>query len=516
MTKLPHPSARLSLPTILFITAVCSGLGFLRAADHRDGPRVSVDAAADIADIFFFRDPNDNTRAVLSMTVGGFIVPSEAVNQAIFDPSVRYQFQIEGTGDAAFDAFINVTFSPRTSTNTAQNAAIQMFQGTTKVFDFVAPATNPSLNATAPVPVVTTDGPSGVKFFAGEVDDPFFFDIPAFSRYVASALAGSADKTVFSRARDSFAGYNTMAISLSIPTALLPKANNSVGASTATFRQPTVLANLAARASVEGGEKVLIAGQIITGKTSKRVIIRAIGPSLTSAGITGPLSDPTLKVVDGQGQVLATNDNWQDSPQAAEISALGFAPKDPRESIVIIALQAAAYTAVVDGAGGAKGVAVVEVFDLENTPQIDRMGIPAVNVALVPFARKEEYNASNPQDDAAGRFAGDIVATLQKLGTDNTSINILANIAVTRGDILRLDLNIPNVGTGGGTNPEAAFPNGRRLGDDTIDTLLTLINNRTFLSDNVNGNDVARQNTFPFFGSPQQPRDVGIDDNTRN
>jgi hypothetical protein len=516
MMKPPFFATRTVLRIIVLISGIFFGLGVLRAADHRDGPRVSLDAAADIADVFLFKDPNDNTRVVLSMTVGGLVVPSEAVNGAIFDPGIRYQFQIEGTGDAAFDAFINVSFSPRTSPNTAQNATIQMFQGATKVFDFVAPATNPSLNPTAPVPVVTTDGPSGVKFFAGEVDDPFFFDVTAFSRYVATALAGSPDKTLFSRARDSFAGYNTMAISLSIPVALLPKSNNSVGASAATFRQPTVLANLAARASVEGGEKVLIAGQIVTGKTTKRVLVRAIGPSLASAGVVGALSDPTLKIVDGQGQVLATNDNWQDSSQATEISSLGFAPKDPRESVVIIALQAAAYTAVVDGAGGAKGVGVVEIFDLESTPQIDRMGLPVVNSALVPFARKDEYNSSNPVEDAAGRFAGDIVATLHALGTDNTSINILSNIAVTRGDILRLDLNIPNVGTGGGTNPEAAFPNGRRLGDDSIDTVLTLINNRIFLSDNVNGNDVTRQDTFPFFARPQQPRDSGIDDNTRN
>ena len=505
-----------SLCAVLLLCAFSFPAGELRAADHRDGPRVSNDSAADIADLFFFRDPNDNTRAVLSLTVGGFIVPSEAINQAIFDPGVRYQFQIEGTGDAAFDAFINVTFSPRTSTGVAQNATIQMFQGTAKVFDFVAPATNPSLNVAAPVPVVTTDGPSGVKFFAGEVDDPFFFDIPAFSRYVASALAGAPNPAFFARARDSFAGYNTMAISLSIPITLLPKSNNVVGAAAATFRQPTVLANLAARASVEGGDKVLIAGQIITGKTTKRVIIRAIGPSLTSVGVPGALSDPTLKIVDSQGQVLASNDNWQDGQQAAEISSLGFAPKDPRESVVIIALQAAAYTAVVDGAGGAKGVAVVEVFDLENTPQIDGRGVPDVNVALVPFARKDEYNSSNPQEDAAGRFAADIVATLRALGTDNTSIATLSSIAVTKGDILRLNLNIPNIGTGGGTNPEAAFPNGRRLGDDTIDTLLTLINNRNFLSDNVNGNDGPLQNTFPFFANPQQPRDSGIDDNTRN
>jgi len=303
-----------------------------------------------------------------------------------------------------------------------------------------------------------------------------------------------------------------MAITLSIPVGLLPKSNNVVGLSAATFRNPTVLANLAARAEVEGGDRVLIAGKIITGRNAKRVIVRALGPSLSSFGLAA-LADPTLKLVNGQGQVLASNDNWQDSPQAAVISSLGFAPPDPKESVVIEALQAAAYTAVVDGAGGAQGVAVVEVFDLESSPQIDRMGVPGVNVALIPFAKKDAYNTSTPQDDAAGRFAGDIVATLQALGTDSTSINILANIAVTNGDILRLNLATANTGT----NPNAAFPNGRRFSDDTIDTLLFLINNRVPLSDNVNSNEVAFQSVFPFLAPSHQPRDTGvIDDRTRN
>jgi hypothetical protein len=450
------------------------------------------------------------------MTVGGFMIPGEAVNQAIFDPNVRYQFQVEGTGDAIFDAVINVTFSPRTSTSVAQNATVQMFQGTNKVFDFVAPATNPTLDATAPTQVVTTDSASGVKFSAASVDDPFFFDIPAFSRWVGSILAGRRSNSFLTRGRDSFAGYNTMAISLSIPVGLLPKANNVVGVSAATFRNPTVLANLAARAEVEGGDRVLIAGKIISGRNAKRLIVRALGPSLSVFGLAA-LSDPTLRIVDSQGQVLASNDNWQDSPQAAEISALGFAPKDAKESVIIRALPAAAYTAIVDGVGGAQGVAVVEVFDLENTPQLDRMGVPGVNVALIPFSKKDAYNTSNPRDDAAGRFAPDIIATLQALGTDSTSINILANIAVTRGDILRLNLTIANTGTGGGTNTNAAFPNGRRFGDDTIDTLLFLINNRIPLSDNVNSNEVALQNVFPFLAASHQPLDPGIiDDRTRN
>ncbi|MFL6590483.1 MAG: DUF4331 family protein [Chthoniobacterales bacterium] len=513
MNTRPSPAAQV----ILFLCAISCGPLGLRAADHRDGTIISSLPAVDINDVYFFLDPNDNNRAIVSMTLNGGIIPSEAVNQAVFHPDGRYQFQIEGTGDAIFDAFINVTFSARTSVDVAQNATVQMFKGATKIFDFVAPATNPSLNATPPSQVITTDQASGVKFFAGEVDDPFFFDVPAFSRWVASIQGGSKNNAVFARGRDSFAGYNTMAICLSIPKTLLPNANNIVGLSAATFYQPTVLANLAARAVVEGGDKVLIAGKIISGHNTKRLIIRALGPSLAAFGLPGAvLSDPTLKLVDNQGQVLASNDNWQDSPQASEISSLGFAPKDPKESVILAALPAAAYTAIVDGAGGAKGIATVEVFDLENTPQVDRMGVPAVNVALVPFSRRDEYNASNPADDAAGRFASDIVTTLQKLGTDNTSINILANIAVTKGDILRLNLNTANTGTGGGTNSAAAFPNGRRPKDDTIDTVLTLINNRVTLSDNVNSNDVSFQDGFPFFANPQQPRDSGIDDNTRN
>src|SRR5687768_9540092 len=98
MKTLPSSSARAFLRVSLFLCAISLGAGGLGAADHRDGPRISVDAALDLNDLFLFLDPTDNTRAILSMTVGGFMIPSEAVSQAIFDPSVRYQFQIEGTG----------------------------------------------------------------------------------------------------------------------------------------------------------------------------------------------------------------------------------------------------------------------------------------------------------------------------------------------------------------------------------------------------------------------------------
>src|SRR5262249_1934526 len=147
---------------------------------------------------------------------------------------------------------------------------------------------------------------------------------------------------------------------------------------------------------------------------------------------------------------------------------------------------------------------------------VDRMGNPAINTVLIPFARKDEYNFASTQADADGRFADDIVATLTKLGTNATNIGILASVAVTNGAFLRVDPTVTNSGPGGGNNAGAGFPNGRRLADDTIDTILFFVANQNPLGDNVNANDVPLTNTFPFFAPPHQPRDAGIDDSTRN
>jgi hypothetical protein len=147
---------------------------------------------------------------------------------------------------------------------------------------------------------------------------------------------------------------------------------------------------------------------------------------------------------------------------------------------------------------------------------IDRMGNPAINVALIPFARKDEYNFATTLDDANGRFADSIVGTLKALGTNDTNIGILASVAVAKGDFLHLDLGVANSGSGGGNNAGVGFPNGRRLQDDVIDTILFFVANQNTLGDNVNANDVAFRDSFPFLAPPQQPRSSGTDDNTRN
>ncbi len=366
------------------------------AADHGDAPLTAHDQACDLNDLYLFLDPNDNSRLIILATMHGFIVPSEAVNFGIFDPAVRFRFEIERNGDSKPDAFLDVRFNQRVSTAQAQTATITLPDGRT----FTAPATNPTLADTPPAPVITT-GPDGIMFFAGLSDDPFFFDIPGFGRFTTALRAGTPNPDLF-RGRDSFAGFNTLSLAFSFPLSTIRSASNFLGVSMLAQRQHKVLSR--------------------------------------------------------RGELVSTG---------------------------------RFYT-------------------------VDRQGVPAVNVAVLPFARKNDYNAGTTQEDAAGKFDADIIANFQSLRMDATSIGIFRQLHVVRGDILRLDLTKPNTGPGGGNNPEATFPNGRRLRDDVIDIELTLVNNRQPLGDRTSTSDPFRD-TFPFFAPPIQPFPAGTtDDRTRH
>jgi hypothetical protein len=124
--------------------------------------------------------------------------------------------------------------------------------------------------------------------------------------------------------------------------------------------------NLSARASVQTGDNLLIGGFIITGNALKHVIIRALGPSISSGGnpVPGRLHDPVLELHGPGAFGTITNDNWKDSQEAAQIQATGLAPADDRESAIDATLAPGAYTAVLRGKNNTTGIAVVEVYDL--------------------------------------------------------------------------------------------------------------------------------------------------------
>jgi phospholipase/lecithinase/hemolysin len=123
-------------------------------------------------------------------------------------------------------------------------------------------------------------------------------------------------------------------------------------------------ANISTRGLTGTGEDVLIGGFIITGSDSKKVMVRAIGPSLASSGISGVLADPTVTIYDSNQTIVGANDNWK-SNQQAEIEATGLAPKNDLESAVIVTLPPGSYTAIVSGNNGGGGVALAEVYDLD-------------------------------------------------------------------------------------------------------------------------------------------------------
>jgi hypothetical protein len=125
------------------------------------------------------------------------------------------------------------------------------------------------------------------------------------------------------------------------------------------------LANISTRGFVATGDNVMIGGFIVgaSGTGQSKVIIRAIGPSLSAAGISGALQDPILELHNGAGALIATNDNWRDTQQA-EIQATHIPPTDIRESAIVRTLTPGNYTAIVRGKNGSAGVGLVELYAL--------------------------------------------------------------------------------------------------------------------------------------------------------
>lgn len=152
-------------------------------------------------------------------------------------------------------------------------------------------------------------------------------------------------------------------------TAVLRGLNDSAGvalieAYDLTSDSDSKLANISTRGRVETGDNVMIGGFIVGGDQQTRVVVRASGPSLINYGIAGALSDPILEVHDGNGALLAQDDDWRMYQEQLLIQT-GLAPADDRESAMVLDLQPGAYTAIVRGKDNGTGVGLVEVYNLD-------------------------------------------------------------------------------------------------------------------------------------------------------
>ena len=160
-------------------------------------------------------------------------------------------------------------------------------------------------------------------------------------------------------------------------TAIVRGVNNMTGVALAevydlSTETNSILANVSTRSFVQTGDNVMIGGFIVQGTQPKRVILRAIGPSLTQYGVPNVLANPTLELHDGTGALIASNNNWATTiiggiitgNQVRDIQASGYAPSDGRESAIIADLPPGNYTAIVHGVNNTAGVGLVEVYDL--------------------------------------------------------------------------------------------------------------------------------------------------------
>ena len=133
---------------------------------------------------------------------------------------------------------------------------------------------------------------------------------------------------------------------------------------TLPFTPPGKAVNISTRVFVDTGERVSIAGFIVSGDIAKKVLIRGIGPTLVANAVPTPLENPTLTLFNDAATVLQFNDDWVDSPDFVEITGTGIAPKDSRESAIIANLAPGQYTAALAGKDGTIGNGLVEVYDL--------------------------------------------------------------------------------------------------------------------------------------------------------
>src|SRR2546423_99428 len=125
--------------------------------------------------------------------------------------------------------------------------------------------------------------------------------------------------------------------------------------------------NISVRSQVATGNDVAISGFINTGTGAKKVILRALGPSLQQLGVTNPLADPVLELHAGDGSLITTNDNWRDNTaqQQQDITNNQLAPANDLESAIVITIQPGTYTAIIRGRNNGTGVGVLEVYDVD-------------------------------------------------------------------------------------------------------------------------------------------------------
>jgi hypothetical protein len=216
--------SRMLITFSLLLLVMCVALP-LRAADHREAPKVDAVPEGDITDVFLFTDPNDASRVVMIMNVNPFANPSENPSFS-FSPDLLYQFKIDNTGDAREDKVIQILF-----TGVGQSQTVQVFgpdtpnqTGARNALLHGAPSASGKFGQ-------IIGDPSGVLAFTGVRDDPFVFDVGQFFRIlngsqdvfrqIGTSFRGRPVRTDGTSGVDGFGGFNLTSIVVSVPKSMI-------------------------------------------------------------------------------------------------------------------------------------------------------------------------------------------------------------------------------------------------------------------------------------------------------
>jgi hypothetical protein len=243
-----------------------------------------------------------------------------------------------------------------TSGNTSAPSAAVTFSVKTTVTVGLASSANPATSGqsvTFTATIIATPAATGSVTFKDGVT--------AIAGCSAIALASGSAQCV---AAALGSGSHAITAEYSGDGNYLPATSSTINQVIDDDPNPPRFANISTRAQALTGDNVLIGGFIIGGSSAKTVVVRARGPSLTPLGVPNALANPVLSLFSGQ-TLLASNDDYATAANAAALQASGFAPPHQQEAAILATLSPGAYTAIVMGAGGTTGVALVEVFEVD-------------------------------------------------------------------------------------------------------------------------------------------------------